>query len=282
MKKHTDIITRLLALFAFGLIVFGQTSCQEPVDEDEALKRQLERQKAAQAPRAGLSFGYYHELEDIDEGGPVRVQTDDSAQIEITEAHLVVSALEAHLCEPELAGRLYDVLVPSAHAHVPSSATRLGIPFVEDLFERSRARVVGEIAPPLGEYCRLYAVLSPADDDVLNLGALDVEEIEGKTLLVRGRWRPPSNEESDGEWQPFEASSTTRRVVELDAIDPNTGQAPLELDDPSQTKMLLLDKTVSPALFEGIDPESLGESQAADHILDQISDGLHIRSFKNN
>ncbi len=284
MKKHTDIIARSLALFAFGLILFGQTSCQEPVDEDEALKRQLEQKKAAQAPRAGLSFGYYHELEDIDEGGPVRVETDDGAQIEITEAHLVVSALEAHLCEPELAGRLYDVLVPSAHAHVPSSATRLGIPFVEDLFERSRARVVGEIAPPLGEYCRLYAVLSPADDDVLNLGALDVEEIEGKTLLVRGRWRSAAATGADAEnadWQPFEASSTARRVVEIDAIDPNTGQAPLELDDPSQTKMLLLDKTVSPALFEGLDTDSLGDEHTADHVLDQISDELHIRSFKD-
>jgi hypothetical protein len=276
----------LTATLLILLLATIATAC-EPADQDAALKRQLEEQASQRAPRASMSFGYIHELDGVDEGGPVTVAGDTGTEIEIQEAHLVISAVEAHLCEPKVAatgakeGRwqpIESIFIGRAHAHVPSSATRLGTPFVEDLFAAGRARIVGEISPPLGEYCRLYAIVSPADDDVLNLGDLAVDDILGRSLLLRGRWR----ESADAEWQPFSSASEARNVVELDAIDPNTGESPLRLDDPSESRMLLVDKTISPALFEGITPEQLQDSAAANTVLERLQEGLHIRKFEKN
>lgn len=270
--------TLLLAALALPL-----TACQ-PRDEDAELKRKLEAQAKARPPRASMSFGYIHELEGIEPGGPVTVTGDDGAEIEVQEAYLVVSGIEAHLCEPEQASKgssLEELFIGTAYAHVPSSATRLGTPFVEDLLAEGKARIVGEIAPPLGEYCRIFAVVSPADDDVRNLSALDTADIVGKSLLLRGRVRPGP----DAEWKPFAASSDARNVVPLEAIDPSSGDSPLRLDDPSQSKMMLLDKTITPALFAGLTSEQLADSTLADStaantVLERLEKQLRIRKFK--
>lgn len=280
-RPASHIICFLAASAALSL-----TACTEPSDpasDDEALKRQLEAKAAARPPRASMNFGYIHELEDLEPAAPVTIEGTDGAQIEVQEAYLVISALEAHLCEPNrpAGGQKEGWLDPierlfigTAHAHVPSSATRLGTPFVEDMLAEGRARIVGEIAPPLGEYCKIYAVIAPADDDVMNRSALPIEDIVGKSMLVRGRYK---TSEAD-DWQTFESSSDARRVVPLEAIDPNTGEHPLELADPGQTKMMLIDKTVSPALFADLSADQL--DQAAETILERTEDTLRLRIFK--
>jgi hypothetical protein len=280
-------VTHRLAQWLPALLTVALLACEQPAEapsSDDQLKRQLEQRARAQPPRATMSVGYIRVLEGIEAGGPALVSSETGADIEIEAAHLVVSAIEAHLCEAQtsLDGTeegwlrpLERLIVGTAHAHVPSSATRLGTPFVEDLFAPGRARIVGEIAPPLGRYCRLYAIVSPADDDVLNLGELEPDEIEGNTLLLRGRWRP----EADAPWRAFESASSARAAVELRAVDPNTGQHPLVLGDPAQTQMILLDKTVSPALFDGIEGADLDGSTAADEVLSRLQDELHIRVF---
>jgi hypothetical protein len=276
------------------VILFAATAaaqffgCDQPAKDDapgdEALKARLEARAAARPARASMSFGYIHTLEGIPEGGPVLVETDEGAQIEIQKAYLVISAVEAHLCEPtpgkqgylEPMKRLHDWLIPSAHAHVPSSATRLGTPFVEDLLAPGRARIVDEIAPPMGSYCALYAVASPADDDVINLSGLDTAEIVGKTLLLRGRYRPAD----DDAWQPFSSASSAREVIKIDAVDPRTGASPLKLDEADSSRMLLLDKVVSPDIFAGIRPQQLDGPAAADLVLERLEDRLEIHQFK--
>ena len=280
----------LRSLTLTGLLVLafaGALGCQEPGESDEALQRRLEEQARLRPPRASMSLGYIHDLEGIDPGGQVELDIDEGTQIIVDEAYLVISAVEAHLCEPNRAQTgpekgllepIEDLFVGEALAHVPSSATRLGTPFVEDLFAEGRARIVGEIAPPVGKYCRLYAIVSPADDDVVNLGELETADIVDKSLMLRGRWRPGP----DAEWQTFQSASAARHAVELRAVDPNTGEHPLVFGKPSDSAMMLVDKTVSPALFEDLTPEMLDGPKAAEAVLERIENALHIRQFEQN
>lgn len=269
---------RLLLATLLGLVVLA--GC-DGAGEQRAGGDQTSGQPAPKAPRAAMNLGYIHDLEDVAAGGPVTVKTDAGNEIEIDEAYLVITAVEAHLCEPAptkegLLEPLENLLVAPAYAHVPSSATRLGIPFVEDLLAESRARIVGEIAPPLGEYCKLYAVVSPADQDVMNLGQLDTADIVGKSLLLRGRWR----KDAESTWQPFSSASTARDVVEMAAVDPNSGEQPLKLAEPGASRMMLIDKTVSPATFAGLTVDDLDGPAAAEAVLDRLEDSLRIRQFK--
>lgn len=279
MSRSTLTILAIFSLFGW---TWGCDRPSEPAPEsDEALMKRLEEQAAARPPRASLSFGFTHELSDIEQGGPVDIETSDGRPVTISGAWLVVSALEAHLCEPELSqnkgtwlDRAGDWLVPSAHAHVPNSATRLGVPFVEDLLaEGGKARIVGEVAPPLGEYCTFYAVVSPADDDVLNLTELRTSDVEGKTLILEGTIDP------DGEAREFISASQQRDVVEFPAIDPNTGQTPLSLDEPQATQMILLSKTVSRALFADITAEQFTTEKAANIVLDRLEPTFRVERF---
>ena len=274
-----------IAIFVIVALVSWACGCERPAEpapeSDEALMKRLEQQAAARPPRASLSFGFTHELTDINQGDPVRVETSDGASVTITGAWLVVSALEAHLCEPELSrnqgtwlDRTGELLIPTAHAHVPNSATRLGVPFVEDLLgEGGKARIVGEVAPPLGDYCTFYAVVSPADDDVLNLTELPTTEAEGYTLILRGTIDP------DGEAREFTSRSTARRVVSFSAIDPNTGQPPLSLDEPQATQMILLSKTVSPDLFRDLSAADFEAAEAADTVLERLEPTFRVKRF---
>ena len=274
------LIAGLVAVMALGACDLPEERAPDP---DRELMRQLEERAKSRPPRASLSFGFTHELDDIEPGGPVTFDTKDGARVTLNGAWLVVSALEAHLCEEELShggswlDGASDLLVPTVHAHVPNSATRLGVPFVEDLLGRGgKASIVGEVAPPLASYCELYAVVSPADDDVLNLTGLPTSEAEGKTLVLRGEIQ------HDGATRDFESVSKARHVVDFPAIDPNTGVAPLELSEPGATQMILLQKTVSPALFEGLESAAFTDSTAASRVLERLEKTFRVKQFKSN
>lgn len=272
MMKEIPHITMLCALLLFA------AGCQLDGGE-ESLEEELERRAAEGPSRPVLSIGYTHDFDGIEPGEPIRVEADDGADIEIEEAYLVVSAVEVHFCDEDLAdggdrsgrrGAIRRLLLPEAHAHVPSSATRLGIPFVEALHDEQGAKIIGEISPPEGSFCKVATVISPADDDILDLPGITVDDIEGKSLLVRGRRR-----DDDGDWQAFSSTSSVRRVVDIEAVDPKTGDHPLVLDGPDDRRMLVVDKTISPELFEGLSSDRL-EEEAADVVVDRLAEKLEL------
>lgn len=150
---------------------------------------------------------------------------------------VTVSAIELHQCMEPVAWSW----IPSAYAHVPSSSTRLGTPVAEDLARLGGgARIIGEISPPPGRYCRAYAVFSPADDDLLNMSALPTSVLEGNTAL-RVRSRTPEWEETGSESSAEHTVVDTwkgRRAVPFDLFD-ETGKAGIELHSRSHAQILL-------------------------------------------
>lgn len=300
-----------ILLCAACLLLFAceQNPTNSELSADEALIERLEAAASKRAKRAAMSFGFIHELEDIPEGGPVSLELEDGAQLEVQQAYLVISAIEAHLCEPdgpretptqnapsdtdlgdvrpgktglpEVVGLLSDWLIPPAFAHVPSSATRLGTPFVEDLLAPGQARVIDEIAPPMASYCSLYAIVSPADDDIVNLTDLNTAEMVGKTMLLRGRYRSGGGGDAqEADWQDFESVSKARDIIQVDAIDPQSGTSPLKLDSANASRMLLLDKRISPDLFDDLTLEDFNGPTAANRVLERLEKRFKIYQFE--
>ena len=291
-----DMRTGVVAsLVLFGLVVAagcGDAKDEAP-SEDEALKRKLEQQAAARADKASVTFGaIHHHQGDAEPGGPwtVEVQGNEtSKKIRIDEAYLVMAAFELHACEPgrdgyepsgnpELINGLYDLLVPPVSAHVPSSATRLGTPYVEDLLAKpGSAKIIGEIAPPLGRWCRVVPVVAPADSDVMNSTSVRTEEMVGTSLLIRGATKQAG--QSDEEWTSFTWKTDARTTVDLQAIDPRSGESPLGLESSGASAMLLVDKTLGPDTF-GVD-EAIDKPgpKAAEAILKKLTDTFEIHTF---
>ncbi|WP_133621788.1 hypothetical protein [Bradymonas sediminis] len=305
MSKTNLSYQGVAAFCAMSLLLIACEQQPNPAEPnaDEALKARLEAAASKRTKRASMSFGFIHKLDGIPDGGPVALELGDGTKVEVQQAYLVVSAIEAHLCEPgagdtptqnapqgadlgapakpgipKLLGHLSDWLIAPAYAHVPSSATRLGTPFVEDLLAPGQARIIDEIAPPMATYCTLYAVVAPADDDVVNLTNLATAEIEGKTLLLRGRYRLAADDEA--EWQAFESASEARDIIQVDAVDPQTGASPLNLDSANASRMMLLDKRVSPDLFEGLAREDFDGAAAADQVLKRLEARFKIYQYE--
>lgn len=233
-----------------GLIL---ASCHRDNDTytERGVIADLQERGRLRPPTAEINFGYIHHFDglDVDPVPPLEITTDQGDLITIEHIALVVSALELHRCAPtNIHSTLHDRLIPSAHAHVPSSATRFGTPWVEDLLATpGNARMVGGVAPPPGTYCELHIILAPADDDVINITALSPDEIDGHTLLIRGTFQRGSR---TSPVEPFEWTSSYRGVVSLPLTDPQTGESPLRLDSPDRQLLFLLDKRISPRTLQ--------------------------------
>ncbi len=230
------------------LLILLIPACEESGEPDphQATIDEMQQRAASQAPRAEVNFGYIHHFDDTLDHRPSEplVIAIDDARLELHHIALVTSALELHRCSVsnELTRRVGAWLIPTAHAHVPSSATRLGTPYVEDLLGTPEsARIAGGIAPPFGTYCELHIILAPADDDVINLTAISHSEIENHTVLIRGRWRADENQP----WSDFEWTEDRRQAVAVKLIDPQTGQSPLSLENAGDQTMVLVDKTLT-------------------------------------
>jgi hypothetical protein len=274
------------------LLCTGCGDAKEP-SGDEALKRKLEQQAAARADKASVTFGaIHHHRGGAEPGGPwtVEVQGDEtSKEIRIDEAYLVMAAFELHACEPgqdgykpsgnpELINGLYDLLVPPVSAHVPSSATRLGTPYVEDLLAKpGSAKIIGEIAPPLGRWCRVVPVVAPADSDVMNSTSVRTEEMVGTSLLIRGATRKAG--EKDGDWKPFTWKTDARTTVDLQAVDPRSGESPIGLESSGASAMLLVDKSLGPETFGVGEAIETPGPKAAEAILKRLTDTFEIHTF---
>ncbi len=258
---------RLLPLLGAIALLGIFLSCDDPPVTDDS-----PADLGAPTPGAEVNVGYLHHTHaDLlhSPGEPLTISVDDGELI-IERLLFVISALELHRCAPtnELAPRPLDLLIPSAHAHVPSSATRFGTPWVEDLLgPPGSARMAGGIAPPPGDYCELHIVLVPADDDAINLTTTPPDEIEDHTVLISGQWR-----DQDQPFQPFLWTSDLRRVIPISLPDPHTGEHPLHLRD-SQQILLLIDKLLHPGLFTAVTLEHTGPdfTPFVDALIDELS-----------
>ncbi len=187
---------------------------------------------------------------------------------EISEIYIVVSVVEMHLCQT-LASFSF---VPNAYAHVSSSSTRLGTPFVIALHKQKQsAIVVGEIAPPPGEYCKGFVVLSPADEDVMNLTDLDSQKIIGHSIFIRGRFK----ELSSVEWTPFEKSFDLKDAFPFPLLRPKTGLVRLQLEPGSHEQITIdFNWPQMPAQSHPEDPDF------GIQIVNELTKHLKMRSYK--
>lgn len=156
---------------------------------------------------------------------------------------------ELHLCEEAL----FDLqIIPSAHAHVPSTGTRLGTVFAEDLMSApGTAQIVGDFEPINGTYCRAVLVAAPADDDVVNLSPLPGDELVGNSAVIAGT--------IDGE--PFRWA-TSHRVLARVALDDETIETGADMQ-------LLFDKRVERELFAEVFEEE-SDSRRAEVVLERL------------
>jgi hypothetical protein len=168
--------------------------------------------------------------------------------LELSTFYMVVGDLELHACvdAPEKKAAL-DWIIPSAYAHVPESATRLGTPTLVDMLGKTgRARIIGEVAPPLGTYCSLRVVVAPADEDVVNLSELTPDALTGRSVLIEGRWRGAQDEESPGAWRSFSHQFTDASVWHVRLPEP------IALERGEESAFVLVDSVLDDTLADAL------------------------------
>lgn len=119
---------------------------------------------------------------------PIMLEVMTGELVEVKEAKIVLSAVEFLTCDeyerPNLPGfSLRRLLLGEAHAHGPTTPTRIGTPHAIDLLDGAHSLQIGQFQPPPGEYCALRLHFGQGDDDVLGLA--DPAELEGTSLRIR-------------------------------------------------------------------------------------------------
>ncbi|RAL25007.1 hypothetical protein DL240_01995 [Lujinxingia litoralis] len=250
--------------------------CSDTASDEARTIKELEARAQSRPRQVELSLGYLHHhgpdwpVDNVRIGGP------QGQEAELSRLLVVTSAVEFHLCAPTntLGAWLYEQAIPTAAAHVPSSANRLGTPYVEDLLGPARAtRMVGGVAPPVGDYCEMHVLLTPADDDIINLTDVPTSELEGHTALIEGRWRPTS----DSDWQGFRWTYARHRIASTPLFNPKDGSAPLALTSPEQTALLLVDKTLTTDDLQAATWSADGPDFAP--VLDRIIHAIRLYRF---
>lgn len=188
----------------------------------------------------------------------------DDTEIVVDSVLVVVSDVELHSCKSKERERARFSLISEAHAHVPDSATRLGTPFVEDLLGAiGRASIVSEIAPPLGDYCSLWVIIAPADDDILNPTSVSARDLVGQSVIISGRQRT----QGDDVWQKFTRTSSLKRAFEVPI-------APIKLSREKDSAFVLIDKTLDQQWWEDLDPSELVLEHGAEYVLSRYLERL--------
>lgn len=198
--------------------------------------------------------------------------TTEHAEFEITSVVWVNSVVEIHICESEE----LPSLIKKAGAHVATSSTRLGTPTVEEFTKpQLGARVVGELSSPDETYCKGFLVLSPADDDVVNLTDVDSADVLNKTFLATGQYRPVGG----AEWIAFELTSDAVFTFEFPLFDPTDAQKPLALK-PGDTTLLAIQKSMpSPATFF-TSPADLQDPETVERWIETMGESVRLGAFK--
>lgn len=183
-----------------------------------------------------------------------RTFKNEHIELQLEQFALTIADIELHACssQEKIARITLPPLIPSAHAHVPESSTRLGTPTVEDLLARAgKATILGEVAPPLGHYCKLRVILAPADDDVINLNEqIQTSEMLNHVIWLKGKWRPLGSEAP--QWTSFEYKTTTPLAVEV-LLD-----EPINLTKQKSSAFVLIDKPLGEELVNALE-EPLSE-----------------------
>ena len=157
-------------------------------------------QAEAAAPQSGVEVAQAKFVVGIrtQTKGDLRRRFEDGSELVISHWAIVLSAVEVHLCEEAAWKRAF---IGTAYAHVSNSITRLGTPVAEDLLMGTGgAKVVGEIGPPTGNYCRAYAVFTRADNDVMNFTLFSDADLLGHTAVIRGELIQPNMPPTPIEW----------------------------------------------------------------------------------
>lgn len=181
--------------------------------------------------------------------GPLTRTFDDHTRLEIDRWTVVMSAVEVHLCERS---SLWSLFESQAWAHVSNSTTRLGTPSAEELtLGTGGARIIGEIAPPLGDYCAAYAVYTPADADVMNDTPFPDDVLIGHTAVISGTLARPNAVPEKFVW----TWDQTRAVrIELDRI---------AMHEPTDHVQVLVNKQIDADLLADLDLAALELDPAA-------------------
>lgn len=122
----------------------------------------------------------------------------DGEELVLSELFWTTTAVELVPCD-SLAQKVWDVIVPSAHAHGVTSARRLALPVVE----RASAQepfTLGTLRPPAGRYCSVRYEVGSADADAVGLESAPA--MQGRSLDAVGEFRG-----RDSEPEPFEITS---------------------------------------------------------------------------
>jgi hypothetical protein len=122
----------------------------------------------------------------------------DGQELRLSELFWTTTAVELVPCD-SLARRVWDAIVPSAHAHGVTSPRRLSVPVVERASQREPL-TLGTLRPAAGRYCSVRYEVGTADSDAVGLDA--APEMQGHSVDAVGAFRP-----SDAELQGFEITS---------------------------------------------------------------------------
>lgn len=278
-KKTKQRLEPSLSLLILTLSVLG-ASCQRPSSPQPT--------QAAQPTQAQVTLGYIHHDErasapdapqaqekDPQPPQPPQWTLSDGTRLELEQFLWVISDVELHACEPKAPERAlrWPWLISSAYAHVPTSSTRHGAPYVEDLlFAPERARIVGELGPPMGQYCAIYTVIAPADADVINATATSTEALLGKSYWIKGRLMRPSAQA----WEDFDLSGELKLVARVEGINPKDAQAPLTLAAQTPSAFILLDKTIKASTFEPLIQGDKPDTASAQAIITRLAQGQRV------
>lgn len=178
----------------------------------------------------------------------------DGSTIVVETFVVTFGVTELYLCE-EASARGFE-WIRSAYAHVPSTGTRLGTVFAEDLTTASdAAQIVGDFEPIHGTYCSAVLVAAPADGDVLNSTTTSTEELRGNSLIVAGT--------IDGE--PFRWTTSKPFLARIPLQHLEVG--------PGSSAQLLFDKRLDETLFIGL-TELETDEERAETILQRLIHGV--------
>lgn len=275
-KKTKQRLEPSLSLLILTLSVLG-ASCQRQSSPPPT--------QAAQPTQAQVTLGYIHHDEraaapdapQAQEKDPTPPQwtLSDGTRLELEQFLWVISDVELHACEPTPPTRAqrWPWLISNAYAHVPTSSTRHGAPYVEDLlFAPERARIVGELGPPMGQYCAIYTVIAPADADVINATATSTEALLGKSYWLKGRLLRPSAQA----WEDFDLSGELKLIARIEDINPKEAQGALSLDAQTPSAFILLDKTLKASTFEPLIQGAKPDTASAQAIITRLAQSQRV------
>lgn len=190
--------------------------------------------------------------------GPWTLTLPNKQHLRIDHMIWTIADVEVHACLPPAPQASWTFGVQEAWAHVPDSATRLGTPVFENLLGASKkAHIIGEVAPPYGTYCKVWMIIAPADDDTFNNTDLDADQLLGASFLLKGAQRSTP----DAPWLPITLRSTTPFAFNVDLSGTSGARFTV---GPKESGFILIDKSRTSALFEGLD---LNAPDAADRVV---------------